>query len=498
MEKVPQIVSARLRTAAAEANRPDANHLDASHPDADVLTAFAEKSLLETERAQVMDHLALCGDCRDVLALALPATESMEQVMVPSRGSWFSWPVLRWGFAAAGLAVIATFGVVQYERSSRPVGQPVAKFAEPAATAMRSNAAGPESRPTSMTDAAANQGPVAAPTLTAPAVKLPALKQRVAEREKKAVDVPAPQVAESAGHVQSGEASTTSTSMASASAPSSGMVRTVPPPRAALHGGVTGGNAGGSLSGTTTANAAFGPKMPAQWQQNTGNNVNGMAAQAPATTVSAKNQTVLVSGAAQAVEVSSEVAGPAATVATDNLRLRAANEPAPKISDKDVESLSKAKPAQAATTLGGPMVPGTIAGPRWTISSTGRLQRSVDHGNTWQDVDVTANPGTTVEYEFMAKAGYAKSAKQATNSPAAGFRAVTANGPEVWAGGRAGLLYHSADAGGHWTRVVPTANGMALTEDIVSVEFSDAQHGSVKTTSAMWTTADGGQNWLKQ
>src|SRR5580700_10967337 len=98
MEKVPQIVSARLRTAAAEANRPDANHLDASHPDADVLTAFAEKSLLETERAQVMDHLALCGDCRDVLALALPATESMEQVMVPSRGSWFSWPVLRWGF----------------------------------------------------------------------------------------------------------------------------------------------------------------------------------------------------------------------------------------------------------------------------------------------------------------------------------------------------------------------------------------------------------------
>jgi photosystem II stability/assembly factor-like uncharacterized protein len=79
------------------------------------------------------------------------------------------------------------------------------------------------------------------------------------------------------------------------------------------------------------------------------------------------------------------------------------------------------------------------------------------------------------------------------------FRAVAANGPEVWAGAAGGLLYHTSDAGAHWTRVVPSASGVSLTGDILSMEFIDAQHGRITTsTPEIWTTSDAGQSWQKQ
>ena len=62
MQNVPKIVRERLKAA------PPATE----HPDANALTAFAERVLPERERALVFDHLARCGDCRDVVALALP------------------------------------------------------------------------------------------------------------------------------------------------------------------------------------------------------------------------------------------------------------------------------------------------------------------------------------------------------------------------------------------------------------------------------------------
>jgi len=109
---------------------------------------------------------------------------------------------------------------------------------------------------------------------------------------------------------------------------------------------------------------------------------------------------------------------------------------------------------------------------RWTISSDGQLQHSIDSGKTWQ-------PVTVVE--------------KAT------FRALSANGPDVWVGGSAGLLYHSADAGGHWMQVKPVANGVPLTADIAAIEFTDPQHGKVTTTPGeAWRTSDGGQTWQKQ
>jgi len=104
MPNVPKIVRERLRAATAAVN----------HPDADLLTAFAERSLPEVDRGVVLEHLARCVDCRDIVALALPATDSEQTVLRPSTGGWLTWPALRWSVVAAGVIAIASLGVVQY------------------------------------------------------------------------------------------------------------------------------------------------------------------------------------------------------------------------------------------------------------------------------------------------------------------------------------------------------------------------------------------------
>ena len=109
MQNVPKIVRERLQAATPAVN----------HPDADVLTAFAERSLPDVERTVVLEHLARCGDCRDIVALALPATEPVENAISPSPRGWLTWPALRWGFVAAGVVAIVSFGVLQYQRRSQ-------------------------------------------------------------------------------------------------------------------------------------------------------------------------------------------------------------------------------------------------------------------------------------------------------------------------------------------------------------------------------------------
>jgi len=137
--------------------------------------------------------------------------------------------------------------------------------------------------------------------------------------------------------------------------------------------------------------------------------------------------------------------------------------------------------------------------PRWTTSSTGSLQRSFDQGITWQVVDVNANPGY-LQIAGQTSREKRKEASQAfkrdTSSPI--FRAVAVTGADVWAGGSGGALYHSADAGDHWTRVTPTSSGAKLTGDIVNLEFPDMLHGKVSTSAGeVWTTSDAGQTWQK-
>lgn len=118
-----------------------------AHPSADVLTAFAEQGLHHDERQRVIDHLAQCTECREVVFLASNAVEEpvgKEQELVaaaaatqvprpaftsvlaagqvtpsegrtamPRRNRWSLW----WVWAPAVAVVLIVSGIVLQKRS---------------------------------------------------------------------------------------------------------------------------------------------------------------------------------------------------------------------------------------------------------------------------------------------------------------------------------------------------------------------------------------------
>ena len=102
----------------------------------------------------------------------------------------------------------------------------------------------------------------------------------------------------------------------------------------------------------------------------------------------------------------------------------------------------------------------------------GRVERSLDGGKTWQELHVNDRMS---------------------------FRAVAANGAEVWAGGSAGALYHSADGGQHWARVSVGLGQRVVTATIVNIDVVDRGHVTLTTDAhETWVTGDGGQHWESQ
>ena len=467
MQNIPNTVRERLKVSAQPVR----------HVGADMLTAFAERSLTDLGRDIVLEHLGQCAECREIVALALPEQESLPAVARPSR-EWLSWPQLRWGFAAAGVAVIVTFGVLRYQRHSSNAIATNLVPAKTAADVPRENApssapAAPEPLPKQ--DAVSVQTMPAAPSIEAKdalAFTVPSRRKDEASNERLAV----------------------------------------------------GGRVRGQL--------AHGPKITAnQLQQN----ANGFQLQAappasPAPLLKQQLQNDLKSpqapALADAMKVQVEASQPevAREDAPKNLQqLVVQNQ---KLSDQTsaygTAELKRAKPADQDAMSGlAPKVPGRLqmsgaeardakilATPRWSINSSGSLQRSYDQGVTWQEVRVQDSPALEATVVTRSEPASTTDFTKSKDAPAkvtakkeafSAFRAVSANGSEVWAGASGGLLYHSVDGGANWTRVVPSALGSSLSGDVVAIEFTDAEHGKVSTSaSEIWITSDGGKTWSKQ
>lgn len=489
MQDVPKIVRQQLK-----ASKPA---MAESHPDADLLTAFAERSLAGAERSNVIEHLALCGDCRDVVALALPSTEA---AALPAssgvRTNWFTWPVLRWAVVAAGLLTITSLGVLQYTQHHRE--DTVASNFAP-----RDAAASP-----------AAQNAAVRPQAPSPQPNVPSSRM-----ERDAAD--------------GSHAETTLAERKAAPSASAMFGQVQPMNRTGSAGTVAGetvhGAAGGIGSALDLNASRRRDSASAQPMQNA-------APAQPQSPTPAPSQQVAAPFSSEAVEVQSEAA-PVETQATaqnqaqdqliqnqKELPLNGRN-----FSDLEVVKAKNPVPAQTAAAQASappraaagvpPQTPPALslrAAPRWAISSAGGLQRSLDGGKTWEDINPTMNftsvaASTTVESTAAADqdaAGQyataqpmpsqAKKAKTPPNSSPV-FRAVAAAGLEVWAGGSAGALYHTVDGGGRWTLVLPASAATILTGDITSIQFPDPQHGTVATSTAeVWTTADDGQTWHKQ
>ena len=594
MQNVPKIVRDRLQAATPAVN----------HPDADLLTAFAERSLPDRERTVVLGHLARCGQCREIVALALPEIEPAQTTIRPSPSGWFTWPALRWGIVTAGVVAVASLAILQFQRRVQHA-------------------------------------------TTASALKQPAPVEIAANEPKKEVDRYVA-LAPDRDKMQKLQAPAIPTLADSANGAVAVDVKTKNEFHGEAHGlapqatPLVGGNVGAVIGGTLS----HGPRLANQYQQQ--NNVqnqipaptppafskqrasdvptNGGAPAAPETvevtsaspmidnrgisldsqqvqnlpkaqTPSGENyvrakpptpnsdantngqtaqQLALLrlrshaapgqiggyvvdpSGAAVSdarVTITSSKAGKPTTAVTDargewliaglptgSYKAQAAatgfkttvldlnydaNQPSafaftlsPGSVSETVEVAAASAQVQTdAAKIGSTVSSNTITQlpvngrsftdlspvllPLWSISASGALQRSLDHGGTWQAVDVNANLALDAASQASAETSRskAKDSSKAMKRAAATltFRAVSAAGTEVWAGGSAGALYHSQDAGIHWTRVVPVSGSTGLTGDILTLEFADPQHGKLSTsTSEVWITADAGQTWQKQ
>lgn len=476
MESVPKIVVKRLQSPS-----PD------SHPDADLLAAFAEHSLAGPEQGHVVEHLARCADCREVVSLALPP-----QIESQSRGltigAWFhstfrasTW---RWAAVAAGVVLIASIGTLPYRHQQR---------SELASNILRA-------KPAIATSAASLEPPaqVAVPQTQIQKDKLAAPRALTALAGRK------PARSEDASSRR--------------------------PP-------AFGGSIGGPISRAGIASGAGRGPSP-----NVALPRDSIVAGAAVPT--APQQMGAVGGTSQTIEVQAEIAqAETAQVATqstaqsqmqDQLIQNKEAEQAPayatrveKAKPASPESSLAIAPAHTGATL---MKHGMAPAPRWTLSASGSLQRSLDGGQTWLDVNVAADDsmhdplvktqtaatvevqsGLTSEAQPVPQLDAKKQARKNKNNNnnekqlAPGtpviFRAlsVSSSAAEVWAGGSDGALYHTVDAGSSWARVLPSASGHVLTGDILSIQFSDPRYGTITTsTPEVWITLDDGQTWQKQ
>jgi hypothetical protein len=324
------------------------------HPDANLLNAFTEKSLSSKERLQVLEHLAQCIHCRDVVSLAAPAeVAAASTVLLPRHAPvWLRWPVMRWGALAACLAIVGTAVTLRfgYRKPTERVSQ--VRQTNPDAADVPEQRARPSAPGKTDSESQARLA-----TQRHPSRKLP-MARRSEETDEDQAEL--------------------------------------------AHGG----DRTGAGEPTLMADAT----LPAEA-------VPGRAKEAVATP-------------------------------------------------------SEAGTGDVPTNQPGAAAQYQISVPRWTLSSDGILQRSLDSGRTWEQIQVSSS---------------------------ATLRALAAVGLDIWVGGSAGALYYSADAGEHWVQVRPVANGEYLTADILGVEFTDGLHGKVTVSGQKtWTTADAGQTWQKK
>jgi hypothetical protein len=453
VSEIPKIAGARLRQQAAGAG---------SHPDADQLTAFLERSLGAQEREQVLEHLSRCAPCREVVAVALslPPEEAARVAQSAREFRWFEWQSLRWAAVAATFVIAVSLVFQTYRktpaRESRETAQNRPVAATTPATAPAPAEAGKPAAPAQAEEAKKRQEAPAA------ADESHAFSTTAVARDKETEVARGPSKLDSVTRAKTGQKTG---ELAVGNGAGGGIVggRMDDTKKVGSEGKAEASN--GTLAAkpaspapAMAAQSKRGPAAPAAQQQ-----VAGLAQQAPPSPPATREEVQRQAAAEPASRAAADRAE-AAKVTGQNEIVNV--ESAEK--DSDQRARNAAAPA-AGFEESRKMSPAT-ATMRWIINAEGRVQRSIDNGQTWK--------GAALDKRIK-------------------FRAVAAAGSDVWAGGEGGTLYHSPDSGNHWTRVPLPAEIASAT--IVRVEFTDAAHGTLATSSGeTWTTSDAGVTWQKK
>ena len=397
VDEIRKLISGRLKKAVA----------DGPHPDPNLLAAFAENSLSDAPRKQLLQHLGGCSDCREILFLAMPDSAVAQRAFSfrPNRFSLFAW---RWGVVAASIAVVAVLIV-----------------------SVRHKVSGPSHEQNAVINSAA---PAPAQIATD---KLPAELSEMRAAQKKPRTEAMPKAVPEPKHM-------TAKPKTEFAFDSSDQVRMLPQAGQSAGQNVVGGYSAAGKSRSDLAVAANKPVEPSDKDSK-----DKEAKQDERKLTAA----IAVSGVAAQVS-------PQKQTAAESLDKVGASPAVHQI-------LGRSGPESLAASL-----KPTVVAPQWRLSANGAVQRSFNSGATWQNVTISGQTS---------------------------IRVVSSVGTEVWAGGDAGVLYHSADSGQNWVRVEPAVSGQKLSSDITHIEFSDPLNGTVSATDGeVWATSDGGHSWKRK
>jgi len=440
--KVPKIVYDRLQ--AAQPVVQDGR--EPAHPDADLLTAFAEQALSATERDGVLEHLAVCGDCRELIALALPDADvasapiagetDTDKVRAPGsraaapapRKLSFAWPSLRWAALAAGVVVAASVLLMRpgkLNQTTSPVSPQVATTAQPGPGSQIATSQNSQNASSPIPSPPMNQSVFSAKTdARRPESELPLSGKR------KAV-TPSPQVDPGMLLADNKQESAQADKLAAA-------------PRA----------------------QAFAFDASASRAANETVEVSGAAA--AETTPSAEGN-LMARNEAPAIEKAKPA--PQGTDLSGQQKASVAPTPAPSRARTATSAAKMAMPAMAF-----PASPALSRHVTWAITA-GVLQRSLDSGQSWQSALRPDHP----------------------------LLCYATHGADVWTGGQAGTLFHSADGGVTWVQMQPSIKGQQLSADVTHIDIDvdvdvrgPAEVIVFTSNNETWSSTDGGKTWDKK
>jgi hypothetical protein len=503
------------------------------HPDADTLTAYVEQLLPLPERKLVLEHIAVCSDCREIVFLAIPENAVVagpeavvpealvpDAAAIPARRRWFLTP----GFGlAASIAAMAAAITLVIEIPHR--NQPLAPSPAPVRVEGKLSKVEvprlpqPESQNNQAAAKAAESSPAANPESTRAnsPQSSPQLKDiRVPERNRTLAG--AGVTANKSGMAGRGSRARLSPEITTQVA--------------AAKGDQIDGAAIGGLAQVTAAapvleaRAAEHDYLNAQrFAQRSGNSLNGAAGQAdlPSTPSPSSNglayakQSTLLSGNWQPPG-NAYLAIPEAQAKASQGMLSFTPPPPEhqsllsKIVEVGKRPLKRAEPALQSRNVTGfaMMFNNGLAVQHSDPVIAANTAEKADSSNLAGSPAFTARGFGTSRKGFLGAASIyrwkvaqgklLKSADAAIWLPGYAatdgmeFSAVHSSGSEIWAGGNRGQLVHSTDGGLTWEKV---SLGDASAGSVVSIENTGLNVHVVTAPSQAWSSVDGGKTWVK-
>jgi len=143
---------------------------------------------------------------------------------------------------------------------------------------------------------------------------------------------------------------------------------------------------------------------------------------------------------------------------------------------------AQARNVMSAAKLASPASPTPAHNVTWAITG-GVLKRSLDSGQSWQDALHADHP----------------------------LLCYASHDEDVWTGGQAGILFHSANSGVTWVQVQPSIKARPLSSDITQIEVRNEVRDGLRgyargpaeillstSNNEIWSSADGGKTWAKK